>query len=48
MRERFLAAVDATGWRRETFPAEPDTVTIYRLRRRAHARPPVEPDRTGG
>jgi predicted nicotinamide N-methyase len=34
MLERFLAGVDATGWRCETFLGEPDTVTIYRLRRR--------------
>jgi predicted nicotinamide N-methyase len=35
MRDRFLAGVDATGWGCEPFPGEPDTVTIYRLRRRA-------------
>jgi predicted nicotinamide N-methyase len=48
MLERFLAGVDATGWRCETFLGEPDTVTIYRLRRRGRSRPPVERDRTGG
>jgi hypothetical protein len=48
MLERFLAGVDATGWRCETFLGEPDTVTICRLRRRARSRPPVERDRTGG
>ena len=31
--ERFLAGVDATGWRCETFLGVPDTVTICRLRR---------------
>jgi predicted nicotinamide N-methyase len=48
MLNRFLAGVDATGWRRETFPGEPDTVTIYRLRRRAASGPPVQLGRTGG
>jgi predicted nicotinamide N-methyase len=35
MRDRFLAGVDATGWRCQTLPGEPATVAIYRLRRRA-------------
>jgi predicted nicotinamide N-methyase len=30
---RFLAGADATGWHREEVPADPDTVTIHRLRR---------------
>jgi predicted nicotinamide N-methyase len=29
----FLAGVDATGWRRDQVPADPDIVTIHRLRR---------------
>jgi predicted nicotinamide N-methyase len=37
---RFLAAVDATGWRREQVPADPDTVAIQRLRRATPDRPP--------
>jgi predicted nicotinamide N-methyase len=28
----FLAGIDAGGWRREQFAADPDTVTIHRLR----------------
>jgi predicted nicotinamide N-methyase len=28
---RFLAALDATGWRREQVAADPDTVSIHRL-----------------
>ena len=28
----FLAGVDASGWRREQVAADPDTVTIHRLR----------------
>jgi predicted nicotinamide N-methyase len=32
MLARFLAGLDATGWRREQVAAEPDTVTIHRLR----------------
>jgi predicted nicotinamide N-methyase len=35
MLDRFLAGVDATGWRRDQLPADPDTVTIHRLRRAA-------------
>jgi hypothetical protein len=31
LRDRFLAGMDATGWRCETFPGEPDTVAIHRL-----------------
>jgi predicted nicotinamide N-methyase len=31
MLARFLAGLDATGWRRERVAAEPDTVTIHRL-----------------
>jgi predicted nicotinamide N-methyase len=38
MLDRFLAAVDATGWRRERVAADPDTVAIHRLR-------PAVPDR---
>jgi predicted nicotinamide N-methyase len=38
MLDRFLAAVDATGWRREQVAADPDTVAIHRLR-------PAVPDR---
>jgi predicted nicotinamide N-methyase len=34
MLARFLAVVDATGWRRDRVPADPDTVTIHRLRLR--------------
>ena len=34
MLARFLAVVDATGWRRDRVPADPDTVTIHRLRPR--------------
>lgn len=33
MLDRFLAGADATGWQREQVPADPDTVTIHRLRR---------------
>jgi predicted nicotinamide N-methyase len=32
MLARFLAALDATGWRHEQVAAEPDLVTIHRLR----------------
>jgi predicted nicotinamide N-methyase len=32
MLARFLAGVDATGWRREQVAADPDTVAIHRLR----------------
>jgi predicted nicotinamide N-methyase len=32
MLDRFLAGVDATGWRRDQVPADPGTVTIHRLR----------------
>jgi predicted nicotinamide N-methyase len=32
MLARFLAALEATGWRREQVPADPDTVAIHRLR----------------
>jgi predicted nicotinamide N-methyase len=32
MLARFLAGLDATGWRREQVVAEPATVTIHRLR----------------
>jgi predicted nicotinamide N-methyase len=32
----FLAGVDATGWRREQVAADPDTVSIHRLRLAAH------------
>ena len=33
MLPRFLADTDATGWRRDQVPADPDTVAIHRLRR---------------
>jgi predicted nicotinamide N-methyase len=32
MLARFLAGMDATGWRRERVSADPDTVAIHRLR----------------
>jgi hypothetical protein len=32
MLARFLAGVDATGWRREQVASDPDTVAIHRLR----------------
>jgi predicted nicotinamide N-methyase len=32
MLARFLAGLDATGWRREQVAADPDTVIIHRLR----------------
>jgi len=32
MLPRFLAGAEATGWRREQVPADPDTVAIHRLR----------------
>jgi predicted nicotinamide N-methyase len=35
MLDRFLAGVDATGWRRDRLPADPASVTIHRLRRAA-------------
>jgi hypothetical protein len=38
MLARFLAVVDATGWRRDQVPADPDTVTIHRLRLAAQGR----------
>jgi predicted nicotinamide N-methyase len=38
MLTRFLAVVDATGWRRDQVPADPDTVTIHRLRLAAQGR----------
>jgi hypothetical protein len=31
MLARFLASMDATGWRREQVAADPDTVAIHRL-----------------
>jgi hypothetical protein len=31
MLARFLASIDATGWRREQVAADPDTVAIHRL-----------------
>ena len=37
MLPRFLAGAEATGWRREQVPADPDTVAIHRLRRAATA-----------
>jgi predicted nicotinamide N-methyase len=36
MLARFLAGLDATGWRREQVAAEPATVTIHRLRPAVH------------
>ena len=36
MLARFLDGLDATGWRREQVAAEPDTVTVHRLRLAAH------------
>ena len=36
---RFLAGAQATGWRLEQVPADPDSVTIHRLRRAAPGRP---------
>ena len=39
MLARFLAGAEATGWRREQVPADPDTVAIHRLRRAPARRP---------
>jgi predicted nicotinamide N-methyase len=39
MLPRFLAGAEATGWRREQVPADPDTVAIHRLRRAATGGP---------
>jgi hypothetical protein len=36
MLARFLAGLDATGWRREQVAADPDTVAIHRLRLAMH------------
>jgi predicted nicotinamide N-methyase len=36
MLARFLAVLEATGWRREQVPADPDTVVIHRLRLATH------------
>ena len=39
MLPRFLAGAEATGWRREQVPSDPDTVAIHRLRRAATGGP---------
>ncbi len=43
MLARFLAAADATGWRREQVTADPDTVAIHRLRLAMDDRPSPGP-----
>jgi predicted nicotinamide N-methyase len=40
MLDRFLAGVDATGWRREQLAGDPASVTIHRLRPATAAGPP--------
>jgi len=39
MLPRFLAGAEATGWRREQVPADPDTVAVHRLHRAATGGP---------